>query len=124
MSSPNMVLGAAGNALASASIAASGSANFNLDLSTNDFEGHLQIGATFGTIGTPSGLQVSIYPRIGTTPLADTVPAAGSFVLAAIAGAQAQTVKLQTGRYHVVLTNLDTVNGLTLVYATLDVVTP
>ncbi|MCA1685080.1 MAG: hypothetical protein LC745_03680 [Planctomycetia bacterium] len=120
MSAPIYTTGAAGNASASAALAAGTSRPaFTVDL-TAAYEGVLQFGATFGTIAVTAGLQVSIYPVVGSTPVADTVAGAGSFTLAAVAGAQARTVRLQQGKYSIVLTNLDATNGLTAVYCSDD----
>lgn len=123
MASPTYTAGAAGNASASASLAAGASRSaFTVDFSTV-FEGDVQFGATFGTVAATAGLQVSIFPVVGSTPVADTIAGPGSFVLTATAStSQAQTVKLQTGKYSVVLKNLDATNGLTAVYATSDTV--
>jgi hypothetical protein len=120
MASPSMTFNAAGNLLPSASLAASASTNFTFDVSAK-FEGQIQFGATFGTIAAVAGLQVQVYRRIGSTPVPDTVPAT-AFTLAAVAGAQAQSIALGVGRYRFVVTNLDGTNGLTSVYATADTV--
>ncbi len=123
MASPSMTLGAAGNAQASTSLAAGATlTTFTVDFSAV-WEGQLQIGATFGTVAALAGLLISIYPRIGSTPVNDTVAGAGSGILTAVAStSQAQTIKLPTGRYAVSLKNLDTTNGLTAVYATFDTI--
>lgn len=119
MASPVYTKGAAGNGLASQALAAGASVTFTLDLSAA-FDGFPQVGGTFGTIAATAGLQVSVFRKVGSTPVADTNPGPGSFVLAAVAGAQAQTVPLSTGVYSIKLTNLDATNSLTAVYCTYD----
>lgn len=120
MASPSMTTGSAGNALASAPLAASGTTNFNVDFSAV-FEGQIQVGATFGTIAATAGLRIDVYRRIGTTPVNSTV-AMLSITLAAVSGAKSLDLALATGKYNVVLTNLDATNGLTAVYATDDTI--
>lgn len=120
MAAPTFTGGTAGNGKSSASLAAGASAStFDVDVSTS-FEARLQVGATFGTIAATAGLQIQIFELVGSTPVADTVAGPGSQILAAVSGAQAMTVHLQTGKWRVKLTNLDATNGLTSVYATFD----
>lgn len=121
MANVSMTLNSAGNGLASQSLAASASVSFNVDVSAA-YEGQVQVGATFGTMSATAGLQVQVYTRVGSTPVNDTVAGAGSVTLTAASGAQAQTIRLATGRYSVKLTNLDASNGLTAVYSTFDTV--
>lgn len=120
MAAPTYTGGTAGNAKASAALAAGANTSFDIDLSTV-FEGRIQIGATFGTVAATAGLNIEVFERIGATPVADSVAGAGSFTLDATAStAKARTIHLQTGLYTIKLTNLDATNGLTAVYATLD----
>jgi hypothetical protein len=120
--SPAMTLGAAGNGLASAGMALSATRNFDLDVSAA-FEAQLQIGCTFGTVAGTAGLQVQVFPKVGSTPVNDTIAGPGSFTITAVGStAEAQSIRLGTGKYHIVLTNLDATNALTLTYATYDLV--
>jgi len=122
MPSPHTTTGSPGNALASQSVAAGASVTFNVDFSLM-FEGELQIGCSFGTVSATAGLQIQVFPRVGSTPVTDTVPGTGSTTIAAASvSSLCQTIRLQTGRYMVKLTNLDASNGLLSVYATYDAV--
>ena len=121
MAAPSMTLtNAAGSLLASTSVAASGNATFNVDLSAK-FEGQIQVGVTFGTIAATAGLQIDAFRRIGSGPAVDT-NAVTTFVIPAVAGARLQSCALPIGRYQIKLTNLDATNGLTLVSANNDTV--
>lgn len=120
MASPTFTGGSAGNGKSSATLAAGATATaFAID-ATTAFEVRLQVGGTFGTIGTPSGLQVNIAEKVGSTPVADTALHPASFTLAAASGAKAQSVHLPVGRYDVSIANLDPTNSVTNVYATYD----
>jgi len=117
-----MTFNTAGNALASSSVAAGANTSFNLDLSAK-FEGQLEFECTFGTIGSPAGLQAQIFAGYGSTPTYPTTNPNFTYVLVAVSGLQkSPKIFLPTGKWHVVLTNLDTSNGLTTVAATLDTV--
>jgi hypothetical protein len=124
MAAPTMTTSnAAGNLLASTTIAASGTnSTTNLDASTA-FEAQVQVSVTFGTVAATSGLQVDVFRRIGSGPAVDTV-AITSFVIASTASTTVkQSFALPTGRYNIKLTNLDATNSVTLVTLTDDVVT-
>lgn len=116
---PTYTPGTAAAALASQSLAASGTVTFAVDASAA-YEAILQVAATFGTIAATAGLQVEAFPRVGSVPDADTAAGAGSFTIAAVAGARKMSAHLAQGKYSIKLTNLDATNGLTLVFATVD----
>jgi hypothetical protein len=112
---------AQGNLLASATIAASATRNFNLDVSAK-FEAEVQLGVTFGTVAATAGLQVQAFRRVGSGPQNDTNPAL-QFTIPAVASTTAyQSFALPTGRWNVVLTNLDATNAVTATTATSDTV--
>jgi hypothetical protein len=121
MAAPTFTGGGAGNAKASASLAANTAAStFDVDVSTS-FEARLQVGATFGAVAATAGLKIAITELIGSTPVADSVAGPGSQTLAAVTStSQAVTIHLQTGKWRILLTNTDATNGLTSVYATYD----
>lgn len=123
MASPSMTTSnAAGNLLASTTIAASGTNSAtNLDLSAK-FEGQIQLSATFGTVAATAGVQVDVFRRIGSGPAVDTV-ATTSFVLAAtVSTTKLVSFALPTGRYNIKLTNLDATNSVTAVTLTDDTI--
>ena len=110
----------AGNLLASGTLAGAGTRAFDVDAS-GKFEAQIQLAFTFGAIGSPAGVQVDSFRRIGAGPAVDTV-AVVSFIVSAVAGVVLQSLALPTGRWHILLTNLDTVNAVTAVTATDDTV--
>lgn len=122
MSAPSMTTNhAAGNLLASSSLAAGASTTFDVDYSAK-LEGQIQIGATFGTVAATAGLQVDVYRRIGAGPATDTIPITTFVIAAAASSSKLQSLALATGRYRVKLTDLDATNGLTAVSATDDTI--
>jgi hypothetical protein len=121
-STPHYTANAAGNALASQSLAASGNVTFDVDLSSA-WEGQLMIEATFGTIAATAGLRIDFFQGFGSTPTYPTTNPTFSWTLPAVAGArQSPKFPLRTGRWRISLTNTDASNGLTAVRATNDVV--
>lgn len=122
MAAPGMTFNTAGNALASQSLAASGTVTFNIDVSTK-FEGQLEVEANFGTIAATAGLKVEVFPGYGATPTYSTTNPNFPYTLPAVAGLQrAPKIFLPTGKWQVKLTNLDATNGLTAVQVTNDTV--
>jgi hypothetical protein len=123
MASPSMTTtNAAGNLLASTSIAASGTnSTTNLDASAA-FEAQVQVSVTFGTISSTSGLQIDVYRRIGSGPATDTRPIISLVIPSTASTTTLQSFALPTGRYNIKLTNLDAANSVTGVSLTSDVV--
>lgn len=121
MASPSMTTSnVAGNLLASATIAASGTnSTTNLDLSAK-FEAQVQFSGAFGTVAGTAGIQVDCYRRIGSGPAVDTVPAATFLVVAVASTTVKQSFVLQTGRWNIKLTNLDATNSVTVCTLTDD----
>jgi UDP-N-acetylglucosamine enolpyruvyl transferase len=119
MAAPSMTFNATGNLLAAGTVAAGATATFNADFSTK-FEGQIQFSATFGTVAATAGLQISVFPVVGSTgTVADNVAGAGSFTLAAVASTtQIMTIKVGPGKYSVSIKNLDASNSVTSVSAT------
>ena len=113
MASPSMTFGAQAAALASGSIAASGSTSFSLDLSTK-FEGQIQIKNTGGgSVAGTNGLQVDVYRRFGAGPTDDTIPMLTFVIPTTASTTKYQSFALGTGKYTVKLTNLDASNAVT-----------
>jgi hypothetical protein len=112
---PTYTAAAAGNVIASASIAASGtsSSTTGLDFSAV-FEGQLHILNTpGGSVAATRGLQCQIFRRYGTTPttgqtalLTYTLPSATAST------AESLDIFLPTGKYAITLTNLDATNAI------------
>jgi hypothetical protein len=113
---------AAGNLLASTTIAASGvNTTANVDASTV-FEAQIQVSVTFGTVSSFPGLLVEALRRIGSGPANDTVPAWSMTVPGVASSTQRMSMPLPTGRYNIKLTNLDGTNAVTGVTLTSDTV--
>jgi hypothetical protein len=122
-SNPTYTPSAPGNVRAAANLAANTpTVAVTVDVSAN-YEGVLQCGGTPAAApSATNGLQVQLFPIVGTGVVSDsvafglTIPAVTSGVLAA------QTFRLQTGKYSLVMKNLDGTVALNNVYATLDLI--
>jgi hypothetical protein len=112
MATASMTFNAAGDIRSSASLAASGTASYNLDFSTK-LEGQITVKATpSGTVATTNGCKVEFLPRYGSTPADTTIPVL-SYTIPSVASATAsKTFYLGTGKYVVKVTNLDATNAL------------
>lgn len=116
-----MTFGSAGNVRASASLAASASASYNLDYSAK-IEGQVTVKATFGTVAATAGLRVEFLPRYGSGP-ADSTIASLTYTIPAVGSTTAsKTFYLSTGKYVNKVTNLDPTNAITAVEITGDTV--
>jgi len=114
MAAPSMTFGAAGNVRASASLAASGTASYNLDYSAK-LEGQVTVKNTpGGTVAATRGVRVEFLPRYGST-LADTTIAVVSYTLpsAVASTAESRTFYVGTGKWVCKITNLDATNAVT-----------
>lgn len=126
MASPSMTFHAVGDLQASTTINAGATLTaFTADFSTK-FEGHIQFAATFGSVSTTAGLQISILPIVAGGTTADLAAGAGSFTLPAIASnPNSETIKLGPGKYSISVKNLDATNnvtGFTATSATVDAI--
>ncbi len=121
MSAPVMTTGSAGNVRSSATLAASGTANYDIDYSTV-YEAQIQVGGTFGTVAGTSGIQIDIFRRIGTTPVTDTVAVFSTIISSTASTTKARSIALSTGKYNIKITNLDATNAVTSVYITGDTI--
>jgi hypothetical protein len=115
---PSVTFNTAGNAIASGTtIAASGSTSFTADFSSNSLGGFIQIWDTGGaTVAATNGLTVAAYTTADTTPNWDTVIFGGvNFTIATVASTAArQSFFMPTGKYKIVLTNLDASNAISV----------
>lgn len=116
MPAPTMTFNAAGNVLASQSLAASA----NVSTSTLDysaiFEGQVHVKNTpGGSVSATRGVQVDVYRRYGSTPTTGE-SAFLSMTLPSETASTAESVDLliPTGKYLVKLTNLDATNAVTV----------
>jgi hypothetical protein len=112
---PSWTRGAAGNIRSSASLAASGTDNQNVNYDA-------VIGARVtvkntpgGTVAATRGVRIDIYNRFGTTPTTSDSPFM-SFTLpsATASTAETMTIELPPGQYNIKETNLDTANAVTV----------
>lgn len=125
MAAPSMTFNAAGNIRSSSSLAASGTASYNLDYSAK-FEGQISVKNTpGGTVATTRGLRVELLPRYGST-LADTTIAVQDYTLpsAVASTAESRTFYVGPGKWVLKITNLDATNAITveITDATIDAV--
>ncbi len=116
-----MTFNARGNTgISNNSLATGANTTFVVDASAK-IRADIQVEVTFGTVGSPAGLEVCAYRRFATSNddnnpfLSFVVPAAGST-------SQAQSFTLPTGKYLIRLRNLDGSNGVTGVYGTTSTV--
>lgn len=112
---PVMTFNAAGNVIASGSIAASGTANANVDLSAK-VSGLLTVKNTpGGSVAATRGLKVEIFHRYGSSPTTAPSPMI-TFTLPSQTASTAEStppITLPPGKYNVKLTNLDGTNAIT-----------
>ncbi|SRR5205814_7147714 len=103
----------ANNVIASASIAASGTSNANVDYSAV-FEAQIHVISTpTGTVAATNGLQIQVFRRYGATPTTGET-AMLTYVIPSVASTAAGLdFFLPTGKYNIKLTNLDATNAVT-----------
>jgi hypothetical protein len=112
--SPSMTFNAQAGALASQSLAASGTVTYNLDLS-NKFEGQIQVKDTGGgTVAATNGCQIDVYRGFGAGPTYDTTSMMTIVITTVVSTAKYASFSLPTGKYQVKLTNLDATNAITV----------
>ena len=110
---PTYTGNSAANVIASASIAASGTSNANVDYS-GVFEAQLNVLNTpGGSVAGTAGLRVDIFRRFGSSPTTATT-AFMSYTIPSVASTAASCdIFLGPGKYNVKLTNLDATNAVT-----------
>lgn len=110
---------------ASASLAASGTANDDLDIRTK-FEARIQYSCAFGTVAATNGVQIDVARYVDGGTLADTIFMPTIVIPGTTSTTKRQSFALSTGHYNVKITNLDTTNAVNPViglYETTDAVT-
>jgi hypothetical protein len=112
---PTYTPNAAGNIRASASLAASATANYNIDYSAV-WEGQIHILNTpAGAVAGTRGVRVDIYRRYGTGPTTGQSPFQSYTMASAIASTpESLDIFLATGKYNLKITNLDATNAVTV----------
>lgn len=100
----------------SASLAASGTANDNLDIRTK-FEARIQVSCNFGTVAGTNGVQVDIGRYVDGGTLLDTIFVLTFTVPGTTSTLKRQSFALPTGHYNVKYTNLDATNAVNPVIA-------
>jgi hypothetical protein len=112
---PTYTANAAGNVRASATLAAAGTDNKNLDYSAV-FEGQLHIKNTPGpTVSSVRGLKIEVFRRFGSGPTTAASPMM-TFYLPSTTGSTAESLDifLPTGKWNVKITNLDASLAITV----------
>ncbi len=115
MAAPSMTFNAAGNLLTASTVLHNNSTqSFDWDISTK-LEGQMHVKNTpGGSVSASRGLQVDVYRRYGSTPTNGQTPYV-TFVMPSKTASTAESAEffLPTGKYHVILTNLDPTNDVT-----------
>src|SRR5262245_12129500 len=111
---PAMTFNSAGNIRSSSSLAASGTANYNVDYSAK-YEGQIHVKNTPGSVSSTRGLRVEIFRRYGSSPTTGE----SAFMTVVLPSQTASTDEsadlfLPTGKYNIKVTNLDATNALTV----------
>lgn len=104
----------ANNVIASGSIAASGTANANVDYSAVlEAQIHV-INTPGGSVAATRGLKVEVFRRYGATPTtAESALLTFTLPSATASTAESLDVYLGPGKYNIKLTNLDASNAVT-----------
>ena len=112
----SMTFNAAGNADASASLAAGANRTFDIDGSTK-IETQLTIKNTpGGAVAATRGVRIEVFNGYGTSGTTYNTLAERTYTLPSQAASTAEsvTLRLGPGKYRVKLTNLDATNAVTL----------
>lgn len=112
---PAFTFNAAGNIRSSASLAASGTDNDDVDYSAV-IEAIVQVKNTpGGTVAATRGLQVEIFQRYGSGPTTgDSAVQVYTLPSAAASTAESITIHLGPGKYNIKITNIDATNAVTV----------
>lgn len=112
---PNYTGNTANNIRASSALAASGTANYDVDYSAK-FEGQIHVNNTPGAaVSGTRGLRVDVYRNYGATPTLSATPFM-SFTMPSTTASTLESLDffLSTGKYNIKITNLDAAQGLTV----------
>lgn len=106
---------AAGNIRSSASLAASGTDNDDVDYSAV-IEAIVTVKNTpGGSVAATRGVQVDIFNRHGSTPTTgDSAVQSYTLPSAAASTAETLTIRLGPGKYNIKVTNIDATNAVTV----------
>jgi len=121
---PTYTPSTAGNVRASASLAAAGTDNDNIDLSANYGGWITVLNTPGGTVASTRGLKIELFNRYGDSP----TTAATASIVYTLPSATASTAEtsprmwIGVGYWNIKITNLDASNAVT-VEITLDVLT-
>lgn len=112
---PSYTGNTANNIRASSSLAASGTANYDVDYSAK-FEGQIHVDNTpGGTIAATAGVRIDIYRRYGATPTTAATPFLTVTLPSAVASTlESQDIFVGTGKFNIKVTNLDAANAVTV----------
>lgn len=112
---PVYTAGAAGNIRSSASLAASGTANYDVDYSAV-FEGQVHVLNTpGGTVAATRGVRVDVYRKYGSSPTTGQTPMMSYFLPSQTAStAESIDFFLPSGKWNIKITNLDASNAVTV----------
>lgn len=117
MASPSMTNNSVGDLLTSATIAASGTRTADQAADTK-FELGVQISVVFGTVAATSGVQVDFFVRGASGTVNDTITSASYLIPSTASTTKVETFKSPTGKWHLLITNLDATNSVTATTAT------
>lgn len=112
---PSMTFNSAGNVRSSASLAASGTANYDVDYSAKMW-GLLHFKNTpGGSVSGTRGVQIDVYDRYGSGPATGETPIMTvTMPSAAASTAESTQIRLPTGKYNCKITNLDASQAVTV----------
>ncbi|QEH38651.1 hypothetical protein OJF2_72570 [Aquisphaera giovannonii] len=117
MAGPIVTAGTAGNVIASGPLAAGGTATATVDLSTGGaFGGDIALRVTTGSsVAATNGCRLDVFPQGDAGGAYDTV-AAATYPFSGLSASSTyqKTLRLPTGVYKVVATNLDATNAITV----------
>lgn len=112
---PSFTFNAAGNVRASASLASSGTANYDVDYSAVIGARVTVLNTPGGSVAATRGVRVDVFNRYGSSPTT-SITAMISFTLPSATASTAETLTfdLTPGKYNIKITNLDGTNAVTV----------
>lgn len=112
---PSFTFNTAGNVRSSASLSASGTANYDVDYSAV-IQAIVTVKNTpGGSVASTRGVRVDIYARYGSSPTTGATPVQTYTLPSATAStAEDLTIYLAPGKYNIKVTNLDGTNAVTV----------
>jgi len=119
---PTLTPGTANAIRALSTLAASGTASYDIDYSAA-YGGWLHVIGTFGTIAATNGLQIDIFKYYRSTPTLATNAWQTRVIPGTTSTTKDKDIPLPNGKWSIKITNLDATNALTNVGITSDVIT-